>query len=114
MQGDPVKKRLCDTKDTVGDVVQVGLLEIGHSLVEEQRHGSGELVLNIAADLLVSALCIRCEQLQGSHVFCVIINVEMCGFVFIPLEIYVIDFVLSVIGEVIELAKSHLCHKHKK
>jgi hypothetical protein len=105
---DSVQERLCHTDDTLGELEQIGLVEFCGGSVIKKRHGGRKLVLDLLADGFVSALSKVCDCLKVSGVIPVVINVKMIGFVNVPVELCIKNFVFSVIRKIDYLGKAHV------
>jgi len=103
VDGNAVEDRLAHTQDTLGDVEEVGLLEIGISGVIDKGHRVGQLVLEQVANFLIGAFGYGGKVLESLGIFDIKIDAEMVSRVTFPLEVLIHDFILPVIGIIEEL-----------
>jgi hypothetical protein len=103
---DSVQERLCHTKDALRELKQICLVEFCGSSVIEKGHGSGKLVFDVLADRFIGTLSQACDCLKVAGVIPVVKNVEVVGFVNLPVEFCVKDFILPIIGEVDNLREA--------
>ena len=111
---DSVQERLCHTEDALGELKQIGLVEFCGGSVIKKGNGGRKLVFDILADRFVSAFGQVCDCLKVASVLPVVKNVKMIGFVNLPVELCVENFVLSVIRKIYDLGKAQACPYQKK
>ena len=79
--------------------VQVGLLELRPGLVEDERDGMRQLVLEPRGELLVGALQVRGDPGEVLLELGVVVDLEVGALVDPPGEGVVLDLVLAVVGD---------------
>ena len=100
-QHDPVPLRFGERADALGTLSgkHVLLLEFAVGLEDDERDDEGEVVPQAGADLLVRALGVAGNPLQVLFHFGVVVDLEVVGLVYVPVEVVVLDAVLAPIGE---------------
>ncbi len=98
-----VEQRLGEGGDALGHErrEQVGLLELGVGLVEDDRDRLRHLVLEAGRDLEVRALEVGGEPRQVLLELGVVVDLEVRALVDAPREVVVLDLVLAVVGDVL-------------
>ena len=76
------------------------LLELAAGLEEDQRDLEREVVLQIGADLLVSAFGVARDPLQVHFELGIVVDLEVLGLVGVPHEVVVADLILAEVGNV--------------
>ena len=104
-QHHPIPHRFGEREDAFRNFAreEVGLRELGEGLIENQRNGKGDLVLELVRHPLVSALCIAHYPAQVLFELRVVIHLEVRRTVHVPGMVVVLDLVLAVVGPELRL-----------